>query len=511
VRRPARILILTADYGSGHRSAARALDVALARAYGDAVRVEISNPIHHPSAPALLRRAESLYLDEVQQTPALYRLQYALTDLPLASLLLDSGARRMLRATMRHVLTESPADVAMSVFPFYSAAVAAAYSGAPTRPGLMTIVTDLGAVHYTWFTESDDYCAVSSEHARAKAIRSGMDPQRLHLTGIPAHPDFGAPRADQATLRRESGLREDLLTVLLLGGGAGIGQLDTFAYALDQAGLSVQLLIVAGRNAPLAEELRAHSWTIPVGIYEFVPLVDLMHVADVVATKAGGLTISEALAAGKPLLIHGVIPGQEEGNLRYIQEHGAGAWTPDPPALVAQIARWLAQPEELQRFTEAACRIGRPDAARQVAQLAWELAEAGPHPNALKAAPHVTRQLQDPVLQMPRSGAGTLPDLAPLVQTLMRQLDTLRQRLDVATEDQAALEANLQQLGPQAGAGWRRWLNQQRWLNQRQRQQAAAIERKLAQLPSGSDHSTAARSRAALERLSRQVEQLNDL
>ena len=96
----------------------------------------------------MLRRAESLYPDEVQQTPALYRLQYALTDLPLASLLLDSGARRMLRATMRHVLIASPADVAISVFPFYSAAAAAAYGGAPTWPGLMTVVTDLGAVHF---------------------------------------------------------------------------------------------------------------------------------------------------------------------------------------------------------------------------------------------------------------------------------------------------------------------------------------------------------------------------
>ena len=108
------------------------MDVALARAYGDSVRVEIHNPIHHPSAPALLRHAESLYLDEVQQTPVLYRLQYALTDLPLASLLLDSGARRMLRATMRQVLIESPADVAISVFPFYSAAAAAALACAGT-------------------------------------------------------------------------------------------------------------------------------------------------------------------------------------------------------------------------------------------------------------------------------------------------------------------------------------------------------------------------------------------
>jgi 1,2-diacylglycerol 3-beta-galactosyltransferase len=508
MRRPSRVLILTSDYGSGHRSAARALEAAFARAFGDAVQVDVRNPVHHPSAPVLLRQAEDIYLDEVQRAPALYRLHYELTDLPLASLLIDSGARLMLRATMRQVLIESPADVTISVFPFYSAAIAAAYGDAPTRPGLMTVVTDLGAVHATWFTESDDCCAVSSELAHSKAIRYGVDPRRLRLTGIPVHPDFGTPRADPAALRRELGLRADLLTVLLLGGGAGIGRLKAYAYALDQAGLAVQLLVVAGRNAALAEQLRAHAWSIPIRIFEFVPLADLMHAADVVATKAGGLSISEALAAGKPVLIHGAIPGQEEGNLRYVSEHDAGCWTPEPPALVAQMARWLAHPEEARRAAEAARRAGRPYAARDVAQLAWDLVEAGPHANRTGSAAQVVRQLQE---NAPQPSAHAPPDLAAFVQALKQQLQVLRQRLETIDTEQTALEADLQRLGPQAGAGWRQWLAQQRWLRQRQYQQVATLEQKLAQIEAAPERSSVGRVRAALKRLSRQVDQLSDL
>jgi hypothetical protein len=372
----------------------------------------------------------------------------------------------------------------------------------------MTVVTDLGAVHATWFAQSDDCCAVSSELARSKAIRYGADPQRLHVTGIPIHPDFGTPRAAPPALRRELGLRTDLLTVLLLGGGAGIGRLETYAYALEQAGLAVQLLVVAGRNVALAEQLRARPWSIPVQVFEFVPLADLMHAADVVATKAGGLSVSEALAAGRPVLIHGAIPGQEEGNLRYIIEHDAGCWVADPPALVAQVARWLAHPEEMQRTAEAARRAGSPYAARDVAQLAWDLVEAGPTVNRANSAAQAVRQFQESA-SLP--GAHTLPDPAVFIQRLKQQLEVLRQRLEMIDTDQTALEADLQRLGPQAGTSWRQWLSQQRWLQRQLRERIVTLEQRLAQLESATEGSSRGRVRAALKRLSQQVDQLSNL
>jgi 1,2-diacylglycerol 3-beta-galactosyltransferase len=190
---------------------------------------------------------------------------------------------------------------------------------------------------------------------------------------MPVHPNFGAPRADVATLRGELGWRPELPALLLLGGGAGVGQIAELARALDRASLPIQLAVVAGKNADLAAELRAHEWRIPTWIYDYVPLPDLMHAADIVATKAGGLSVSEALAAGKPLLIHGVPPGQEAGNRRYVERAGAGCWTPDADALVARVGHWLADDGELARATAAARRLGRPNAASQIARLGWSL------------------------------------------------------------------------------------------------------------------------------------------
>jgi UDP-N-acetylglucosamine:LPS N-acetylglucosamine transferase len=200
-------------------------------------------------------------------------------------------------------------------------------------------------------------------------------------TGIPVHPDFIAPRADAATLRRELGWRQDLPVLLLLGGGAGVGQLAAIAQALDAARLPLQLTVVAGTNADLADQLRARQWSIPTSIYGFVPLIDLIHAADIVATKAGGLTVSEALAASKPLLLHGLPSGQEEGNLRYVCSAGAGLWAPDAALLVRHVRRWLEHPVELRQVTAAARRVGQPYAAFKIARLGWQLASAAPYAN----------------------------------------------------------------------------------------------------------------------------------
>jgi 1,2-diacylglycerol 3-beta-galactosyltransferase len=286
----------------------------------------------------------------------------------------------MLETTIQPVLDEHPADLVISVYPLFNAAVAACFRDAATRPRLMTVVTDLGAVHRAWFNRHDDYYTVPTPIARRKAIRSGVDPRRVVTTGMPVHPGFGAPRADVATLRRDLGWHPDLPALLLLGGGAGVGQMASLARALDQAALPLQLALVAGKNAELAAQLRQQDWSIPVQIYDYVPLTDLVHAADIVATKAGGLSVSEALAAGKPLLIHGVPPGQEAGNRRYIERAGAGCWTPDAGALVARVAEWLADPAELARVTAAARRLGRPNAANQIVRLAWSLVTNPPMP-----------------------------------------------------------------------------------------------------------------------------------
>jgi 1,2-diacylglycerol 3-beta-galactosyltransferase len=367
------ILILTTDAGSGHRSAAEALEAAFVQIYGPEVCVTVRNPWHHQQAPAIWRRYEQLYLDELQHAPALYDLSYALTELPGMAHMLNHSVSSLLETTIRPVLEERPADLIISVYPLFHTAAAACYHDSAERPRIISVATDLGAVHRAWFSGGADFWIVPTAPARRKAIRCGIDPRKVVTVGMPVHPAFGAPRADIATLRRDLGWRQDLPALLLLGGGAGVGKIGDLADALDQAKLPIQLAIVAGKNEQLAERLRAYPWRGTAHIYDYLPLFDLMHAADIVATKAGGLTISEALAAGKPLLIHGVPPGQEAGNCRYVERAGAGCWTPDADALVARLGHWLSDTSELERATMAARRLGRPNAAVQIARLGWSL------------------------------------------------------------------------------------------------------------------------------------------
>jgi UDP-N-acetylglucosamine:LPS N-acetylglucosamine transferase len=100
----------------------------------------------------------------------------------------------------------------------------------------------------------------------------------------------------------------------------------------------------------------------------------MMYAADIIATKAGGLSVSEALAVGRPLLIYGAAPGQEAGNLEYVVRRGAAQYTPDSEHFVAALQRWIERPEARQAAAAAARAAGRPLAAFEIADMVWDLA-----------------------------------------------------------------------------------------------------------------------------------------
>lgn len=371
-----RILILTTDAGSGHRSAAQAIEAALLQRYGQSVQVSIANPLREPPSPPLLRQAEEYYLSTVQRAPERYDRAHALTDAAASAALLRSAMGLAVGDALRNLLVRHVPNVVISVYPLFTSLVADAYRSARGRPGLITVVTDLGDVHHAWFSPGDDICVVPTARVRTRALGCGLDPQRVRIVGIPVHPRFAVQRAAPEILRRELGWRPDVPTILLIGGGAGVGPLAELAIAADETCQPVQLVIAAGRNNELAATLRARPWKNPAHIYGFVPLPDMMHAADIVATKAGGLSVSEALAVGRPLLIYGAAPGQEAGNLEYVVHRGAAQYTPDAARFVEALQRWIDRPEARQAAADAARAAGRPSAAFEIADLAWELAMA---------------------------------------------------------------------------------------------------------------------------------------
>jgi 1,2-diacylglycerol 3-beta-galactosyltransferase len=238
----------------------------------------------------------------------------------------------------------------------------------------VTVVTDLVTTHALWYHRRTDLCLVPSEQARSRALACGLKPSQVQVTGLPVAERFCQPMGDRRQLRADLGWPLDTPVILLVGGGEGMGPLEKtaqeIAAQLAWAGLAAALVIVAGRNKQLQEKLSTFRWPIPTHVYGFVKeMPDFMRAADILVTKAGPGTISEAFIAGLPLILYSRLPGQEEGNVRYVTAQGAGVWSPRPEASAETVCEWIAFPEKRQRAAAAARRLARPEAARMIAHL----------------------------------------------------------------------------------------------------------------------------------------------
>jgi processive 1,2-diacylglycerol beta-glucosyltransferase len=212
----------------------------------------------------------------------------------------------------------------------------------------------------------DLYC-VAAEETKGRLLARGAAPEQVIVTGIPIGARFSA-RLDAAGLRQQLGLRDDLPVVLVLAGGFGVGPVGEILLELDKVGRRVQVLVVAGRNESLRRKLAAQERRQPTRVFGFVAnMHELMAVADLIVTKPGGLTSSEALALGKPLLILNPIPGQEAANSDFLLEHGAAAKLNRVEDLPFRLEQLLGS-KKLGAMARAARALGRPKAATEICQ-----------------------------------------------------------------------------------------------------------------------------------------------
>ena len=151
---------------------------------------------------------------------------------------------------------------------------------------------------------------------------------------------------------------------------------------MNHSGLPLQLIVVAGGDDELYDQLQSEEWHGPAHVYNFVDnMPELMHASDCIICKAGGLIVTESLACGLPLLLVDVLPGQETGNADYVVQGGAGALSPAPLDGLETLCHWLLRGGEgLAQCAENARRLGKPRAAYDVAERAWAVAQAGPGP-----------------------------------------------------------------------------------------------------------------------------------
>jgi 1,2-diacylglycerol 3-beta-galactosyltransferase len=367
-KKTGKILFLFSDTGGGHRSAVQAMMEALELEFQGAIQAEMVD-VFRDYAPPPLDRMPDLY-PEMVRIPRLWGLGYRLSDGARRTRLIQAGVWPYVRRSIRSLLRQHPADLVVSAHPLANTPVLRAMGNA--RPPFITVVTDLVTAHMFWYDRRVDLCIVPTPEAAQRAAVAGLQPERVKVVGLPVAERFTTPPGSGSKQELRMGLGWDLdrPVVLLVGGGEGMGPLEPMAEALAQARLPVTLVVVAGRNDALRRRLVARRWPMPVKVYGFVQAMpDFMRAADILLTKAGPGTICEALIAGLPMVLYSRLPGQEEGNITYVTDHGAGVWAPRPRQVVAAVQRWINEPDRLTQASRACQALARPQAAREIARL----------------------------------------------------------------------------------------------------------------------------------------------
>jgi processive 1,2-diacylglycerol beta-glucosyltransferase len=363
-----RVLVLSVSAGAGHVRAAEAI-CSHAQAMQEEVSVTHLDVMDY--VPATFRTIYTdFYVALINKYPALWGMLYdATNDAPQ-----DTRMQRVRRAVERlntHALRRKIAALAPDAIVcthFLPAEVLARMLRTQrlTCP-VWVQVTDFD-LHRLWIQDGMAGYFAANEEVAFRMRAQGIAAEKIAVTGSPIMPTFGLPlsRTENA---RALGLDPARTTVLLMGGGAGIGRLEQIAERLLACEGDFQLIALAGRNeatfaalkalaARYPQRLRAHGYT--------QRIERLMACADLAVTKPGGLTTSECLAMGLPMIINDPIPGQEERNANFLLEQGVALKASDPITLEYRIRHLLAQPQQLAAMRQKALSLAHPHAARDV-------------------------------------------------------------------------------------------------------------------------------------------------
>ena len=364
-----RILIATVTAGAGHLQAAAALEEAW-RAFRPDDAVERVDVLDFTSQ--VFRKAYGGgYAQVVQHAPELWGFFFKHTDKP-ALLRKISRLRRSVSLLSAHKFAAHLKSFAPDVvlcphfLPLEILGKLKSRSRGRRTPFCVCVVTDFEA-HALWMEPAVDLYCVAAEETKARLVARGAPAANVVVTGIPIAAKFSAlPSA--AAARRSLGLRDDRPVLLVLSGGFGMGPVAGILAALERVERPIQVAVVCGRNPRLRRKLATQEHRHPTQVLGFVTnMQEWMAAADLILTKPGGLTSSEALACGRPLLILDPIPGQEAANSDFLLEHGAAVRINSLDDLAYRVEQLLGS-RKLATMARAARALGRPAAARAVCE-----------------------------------------------------------------------------------------------------------------------------------------------
>lgn len=359
-----KILLLSVSAGAGHVRAADAVHAYAQRPGINARHLDLMTLVASP----LRRLYVDLYLWLVRRAPRLWGLVYRLTDRAASGSWTGRFCRNAARLSSAALLREIDAfgpDAIVCTHFLPAEILSALLASGKVRCPVWVQVTDYD-LHRMWVHEHMTGYFAASERVARRLRALGIAESAIHINAMPVMPAF-ASAPSRAHCAEALGLDPASTTVLLMGGGAGLGKLEDVAERLLQQHHAFQLIVVAGRNTQALAALRALAPRYPQRLLAFGytdQVEKLMACADLMVSKPGGLTSAECLAMGLPMIANEPIPGQEALNASYLHEQGVALTARDPQALDLKLHHLLANPAKLADMGRRARALGCPDAAR---------------------------------------------------------------------------------------------------------------------------------------------------
>ena len=356
---------------SGHRQATFAIQRAL-RKLNSNVEAPSINGFGY-TYPVLEQIVNTAYMSVIRRTPQVWDYLYDNPKVVKRSASIQKFLHKTSHNKIAKLFAEYQPDTVVCTQAFPCGMVADYKTEHGLKTLLIGVLTDY-APHSYWINEGVDYYVVPAQEVKERFVAKGVPAEKIKVYGIPIRSKFIAP-LDKRAIAQKLGLDLNVPILLIMGGGQGLGPIKDAVKSIMKLTMNVQMIVIAGTNKKLLAWLRktAEASTKKILHYEFADNVEeLMEIATAIVTKPGGMTTSESLAKGLPMIIINPIPGQEMRNTDFLLSKGIGIRIDKTSNIGEEIELLLKSPERLAAMRRAARENGKPDAASDIAKLILE-------------------------------------------------------------------------------------------------------------------------------------------
>jgi len=369
-----KVMIFYGSYGGGHLSAARSIKEYIEVNYKN-TEVQMVDCIEYVNK-MVNKVTTSAYTELAKKAPWAWGYVYKKSEKGLIAKI-TTDANKLMAYKLNKLLQEFAPDYVISTHFFSSQMCAYLKKKNKANFKLATVITDY-APHEQWLIcpEEVDYFFVAHNGMRDSLTEKGISKSKVYATGIPLSNRF-LEHYNKKEILEEFGLKQGKKRVLFFAGGEyGLGKsttlqvLRTFAEHFH----NIQIIAIAGRNKNMKEKFKElvenTSREDTIKILEYTNKVpELMSISDLVVTKPGGLTTTESLASGLPIIVINPIPGQEEENAEFLEQNGVGIWIKKEDNVKEVLENILSNPEKMLEMKVKARLLAKKSSTQDICKI----------------------------------------------------------------------------------------------------------------------------------------------